>query len=281
MRRKGKIQSVLLFLLLHVGYLWEYNYSIIKYFEYMMLAFFLIFIIYNIYVSSSTKRLQELVLVMLSIIALLCVNTYNTNNRLFKDPQLQNIVKNKYEFQFMTKEKLMEGDTRLERIMHLNISSKFGVKTLDGIENLPNLKNIDIYRQDKLIDYSNLSYLNNLENLYISSPHPDFSINHIPKLENLEFLMIYLWQHEFNDKIMDFSRFPNIKTIKLLGLRSQEPITIDIRSVQNIESIEIGLGVEKIIGLEEAVSLKKIDLYHESNDYKDEIKKLRPDIELR
>jgi len=132
---------------------------------------------------------------MLSIIALLCVNTYNTNNRLFKDTQLQKLVKNKYEFQFMTKEELKQDDPRLERIM-------------------------------------------------------------------------------------DFSRFPNLKTIKLLGLRSQEPIIIDIRNVQNIESIEIGLGVKKIIGLEEAVNLKNIDLYHESNDYKDEIKKLRPDIEL-
>jgi len=246
-----------------------------------MLVFFFIYLIYYIYISRSTKKLRDLLLVTLGTITLLSINIYNTNNRLFKDPQLQKIVNKKYEFQFITKAKLEEGDSRLERIMDLDVRSKFGVRTLDGIENLPNLKSINILRQDKLIDYSKLSYLNNLENLYIPEPHPNFKINDLPELKKLKYLTVYLERNRFNNKIIELACFPNLEKLRLMSSNDQEIITIDIRQVPNIESLDIGMNVEKIIGLEEAKNLKSIMLDYGSDDYKDEVKRLRPDIELQ
>jgi len=280
MKREGKVQSVLLFIMLHAGYLWEYHYITIQYFEYIVLAFLFTFLIYYICVSASTKRLRELVLVTLGTIALLSINIYNTNNRPLKDPLLQNIVNNKYEYQFRTITKSEEEHPRLEKITDLYISSKFGVKTLAGIENLTNLTTINISRQYKLIDYSNLSYLNNLKRLYISEPHPDFSISHLPELKKIESLMVYSLRNQFNDEIIELANFPNLQKLELIGDRTKERVTIDIRQVPNIESIDIRMNIEKIIGLEEAENLKIIRLNHGHDDYKDEIKRLRPDIEL-
>lgn len=281
MKTEGRLQSALLLFILYAGYLWEYNYFIIHYFEYILLLFFFGFLIYNICSSSSNKK-RDVLIAALGIAILLCINIYNINNRLFADPQLNKIVNNKYQFQFITESKPTKQDPRLERITDLDIRSKWSVKTLNGIENLPNLKNLEIDDQDKLLNYNSLAHLNNLSVLHVWDSHTDFSINLLPELKHLETLSINLGMNKsFNDEILDLKKFPKLKRLYLSSLDDDKPITIDIRNNPNLEIIDVLMNVEKIIGLEEAKNLKEIDIYPDEMNYIEEVKKLRPDIDIR
>lgn len=283
LQKTETVQSFLLLVLLYIGYLLEYHYIIIHYFEYILLLFFLFFLIYNIYLSSSTKKPIELIIVILSTFMLLFANFYISNTRLFKDPQLHKTVSNKYEFQFLNeKSNLREVDQRLEKIRDLDIENRWSVRSLDGIENFSNLKDLDIYNQDKLMDYSNLKDLVNLERIYISDPHLDFSINDFPELNKLRRFRISLGRDQtFNDEIINLKSFPNLENFSMTTFGRVEPITIDIRDADNIESIDILGNVEEIVGLKEAKNLKEIRIYPDEMNYSKEIKNLRPDISTR
>jgi len=283
LKKEEIIESFALLILLYIGYLFQYHYIIIHYFKYILLLFFAVFLVYNIYVSSYEKKLTQSIIVLFGIIMLLFANIYNSNNRLFKDPQLHKTVSNKYEFQFIGEKSNLEViDSRLERIRDLDIKNKWSIKTLKGIENLSNLRKLNIYDQDKLLDYTSLAELNNLEVIFISGTNVDFSVNNLPKLNQLQRLYINLRQNQFiADEIIDLKNFTKLKTFSFTSIYRGNPITIDIRQTPNLENINILGNVEEIIGLEEATNLKEVRIYPDEMNYLDEVKKLRPDIDAK
>lgn len=283
LRKEEIVESFSLLILLYIGNLLEYHYIIIHYFEYILLLFFLVFLIYNIYSSSSTKKVTETIIIILGVVIFLSINFYNSNNRLFKDPQLHKTVSTKYESKFIGEESnLREVDERLNRIEHLDIGNKWSIRSLDGIENLSNLKDLDISSQYKLIDYSNLKQLDNLEVLFISDPHIDFNINILPELNKLRRIYISLYGDQMlNDKIIDLKNLPNLNSFSFTSTYKDNPLTIDISKAHNVESINVLGNVQEIIGLKEAKNLKEVRIYPDEMNYLEEIKKLRPDIDIK
>jgi len=283
LKKQEIAESFSLLILLYIGYVFEYHYIIIYYFEYILLLFFVVFLIYNIYASLSTKKLTKSIIALFGIGMLLSINIYNSNNRLFKDPQLHKAVSNKYEFQFVGKKSnLKEMDSRLERIKDLDINTKWSIKTLKGIENLSSLRELNIYDQDKLLDYTSLTNLSNLEVMFISGTNVDFSVNNLPKLNQLQRLYINLGQNQFlADEIIDLKKFSKLKSFSFTSIDGENPITIDITQTPNLESVDILGNVGKIIGLQEAMNLKEIRIYPDEMNYLDVVKKLRPDIDTK
>jgi len=100
-------------------------------------------------------------------------------------------------------------------------------------------------------------------------------------MESLEDLSIN-FSGKITDEELRIDKFPNLRRLYLQASSNSKPVTIDIRNVPNLENMEIlGIGVKEIVGLEDATNLKSITLYHPSEDYIDEIKRLRPDIIIK
>ncbi|WP_353892249.1 hypothetical protein PRVXH_001581 [Proteinivorax hydrogeniformans] len=293
LNENGKIQAILFVTLLAIGRIVaEYHFQAVFYFEYILIAFFMGCIIYNIYKSSSAKRFRN-VTALVVIVALLMasniyVSAYMESQRVFKDANLQRIVSDAYEDRFIDADiELEEGSSDLERIDHLNITGRT-VRSLEGIEHLPSLWELGILGQNRLLDYSELAKLENLKRLTITDPHPDFNLSDLPKLENLEWLTVR--QHSLGnqeDEIIELSNFPNLTRLSIDDdlFNESEPLTIDITEAPHLEDLSV-YNTTKIVGLEEAENLERISIrgiYNQAEveQYKDEIRKLRPDIEVR
>lgn len=283
LRKEELVESFSLLILLHIGRLYQHHYIVIHYFNYFLLLFFIVFLIYNIYIRSSSKKLSQSIIIILGVTMLLSINTYNSNNRLFKDPQLHKTVSEKYKLQSLGKKSdLKEVDSRLEEIRNLEIDNKWSIKTLKGIENLSGLRELSIYKQDKLLDFTSLGELNNLEVLFISRANDSFNINNLPKLNQLRRMYISLGENQsITDEIIDLKNFPNLISFSFTSTYKDNPITIDISQAPNLESINILGNVKEIIGIEEAKSLKEVRIYPDERNYLEVVRKLRPEISTR
>ncbi|WP_350344797.1 hypothetical protein PRVXT_001239 [Proteinivorax tanatarense] len=291
LKQSGKIQAILFVTLLAIGrIIAEYHFQAVYYFDNILIAFFVGCLIYNIYKSSSAKKLRNatalVVIVALLITSNIYVSAYMESQRVFKDANLQRIVSDAYEARFIGADiELKEGSSDLERFDHLSIGGRRTVTSLEGIENLPNLESLYI-GQNMLIDYSELAELENLKRLKITDPHPGFKLSDLPKLENLEFLTIQ--NHCFGNQgdIIELTNFPNLTKLSLYDLFDEgKLLTIDITEAPYLEDLSVS-NLGKVVGLKEAGNLKNITImsiinYTEVKNYKDEIRKARPDIEVR
>ncbi|WP_350344798.1 hypothetical protein PRVXT_001240 [Proteinivorax tanatarense] len=292
LKKSGKIQAILFVTLLAIGrIIAEYHFQAVYYFDNILIAFFAGCLIYNIYKSSSAKKLRNatvlVVIVALLITSNIYISAYMESQRVFKDANLQRIVSDAYEARFIGADiELEEGSSDLERLDHLKIEGRT-VRSIEGIENFPNIWDLKIYGQDRLLDYSKLAKLENLKRLRITDPHPDFNLSDLPKLENLESFSV--WQHSFGNQeneIIELSNFPNLTRLDIYEdlLAEGEPLTIDITEAPHLEDLSV-TNLDKIVGLEEAENLESITIrnphdYTEVENYKDEIKKIRPDIDI-
>jgi len=264
-----------------IGDLFKENYIIIRYFDYMVLGLFLTFLIYFLYKGTEKKGVKEIIGVLLGITMIFTINNHISNDRLVKDPQLNTIVNKRYQRQYRVKGKLKADDPRVADIINLELSSRYVVKTLKGIEHFENLMDLTIEKQKAIIDYSQLQQLNQLKGLIIRYPNKNFRLQDIPKMESLEDLSIN-FDGKITDEELRIDKFPNLKRLYLQASSNSEPVTIDIRNAPNLEYIEIlGIDVKEIVGLKDAKNLKSIALYHPSEEYIDEIKRLRPDIIIK
>ncbi|WP_350344796.1 hypothetical protein PRVXT_001238 [Proteinivorax tanatarense] len=295
-----RLQTLLLACLLFLGDILQHQYFIIDYFEYMMLLFFTTFLTYNVYSSSATYKSRNIALLLSGIVILTSAHVYTINSRVIKDATLNRNVHDLYDSRFISAEtEIVEESPDLERLDYVIINRSLlnSVNSLQGIENFPNIWEVQLYGQDKLTSYNELAALDNLTSLRISNPNPQFQIEHLPTLANLE---EFWYSNELTNVEVKFCNFPNLKKLNLsesLGFENRArdgSLTVDIRQNPLIETISIRSITSnqiEIIGLEEAENLKEISIsysnYKDDNkakqveQYKDEIRKIRPDIEVR
>ncbi|WP_353892785.1 hypothetical protein PRVXH_002159 [Proteinivorax hydrogeniformans] len=277
LRYQGKLQTGVMGALLLFGSLFEYNYFVIHYFEYIMLAFFVGFFIYNVYVSAPKTRTRDVSIALVGVLIFLSLNLYMTNNRELADPQLQKTVNSQLA---SLKESHPTIFHEIDDITILSLGrDRFRIKTLEGIEKLQSLQLLTIYQEDRLMDYSQLAELKNLESLTIFNPHPDFSINDLPDMKNLKHLSVGAFDLPTDENII-VPDLPNLENLEIFSHDIVEPTSLDIRQIPEVEVLRVIVNINEIIGLEEAKHLEKIYV-RPFCDYADEIKELRPDIEVR
>ncbi|WP_353892250.1 hypothetical protein PRVXH_001582 [Proteinivorax hydrogeniformans] len=296
----SRLQTVLLACLLFLGYILQYQYFTIHYFEYVMLIFFTAFLIYNMYLSSTTYKYRNIAILGLIVFVLMSAHIYIINSRVLKDASLNRVIHELYDSRFIGADtKIAESSPDLERLDYLVVSRDllYSVNSLQGVENFPNIWEVRLDGQDKLTSYEELAALDNLTSLRIYEPHPKFEIEDLPVLSNLEKLK---YRDALTDVEIELSNFPNLKSLTFSeGLDAKNRVrdgslTIDIRQNPLIETISIRSYTNneiEIVGLKEAENLKEVSIsYYNFKDesklkqveqYKEEIRKLRPDIKVR
>lgn len=71
-----------------------------------------------------------------------------------------------------------------------------------------------------------------------------------------------------------------MKRLYLEKYLEDQPVTLDIRNNPKLEKMILDINIKEIVGLEDAVNLKEIILYKSIDQYKEVVRRIRPDIDL-
>ena len=131
---------------------------------------------------------------------------------------------------------------------------------LDGLENLPNLKGLYLIDNAKLVNYSSISHLKNLEKLIFSNIENNWldkvnDIDFLYSLDNLQELTISLIEVGNIEPLYSLS---NLKKLKITYLNQN----LDLSNFTNLEKLDIEYADGKYLnGIERLNNIEEIRLF--------------------
>lgn len=232
-------------------------------FTIILAAYFAILTIYYVVKDTSKYKWQKILCIVLIIPLVITINLYARKDKLIKDRGLEKVISKEIE------RYCYEGGitlSNLEKIRRLNIWENDNVHSLEGIEHLKNLEDIEI-ETGGIKDLKILSTLSNLKELTISRGKLDRLLE-IDNLESLEELRIgYI-------KVNNEHSLDGFHGLRILSIQGVELTDLSlIKELKDLEELDLSYcEIISVEGIESLANIKKLELYHTKIKNTDKIK---------
>lgn len=209
-----------------------------------------VIVYYSLRYSVKNKYFSSLFAIIL-LIAFFAVNYSAYNKRIFKDVNLDYIVKK----ELGIKGSISKDD--LKGVERLPLSTRYIVNSLEGIENFESLKSLGLWDNVYLIkDLGRISSLEELERLMLWHANLD-QLKELHRMESVTHFEI-IYPH--SGKLSQLIFFPNLEALEMQGLHLE-----NLAALKNLESLEyLSLAdgqVKSFDGIEDLQNLKTINMY--------------------
>lgn len=219
----------------------------------VLAIYFAILAIYYALKDITKYKWQKVLAIALIIPLAVSINFYGRKDKLIKDRALERCIKEEL-LDYGYKGKVTSD--ALEMIDSLYISGWDYVYNLEGIENLKNLRRLEIYTAN-IKDLSCLESLSDLKYLKISYGKLE-KLTRLKELGSLEELEIgYI---DVNN-VSSIDNFPNIKSMSIQGIDLKNLSLV--KEIETLEKLRLSFcEINTLDGLEYLTNLKRIEFFN-------------------